>query len=201
MFCPSCGFDDNQPTQFCRSCGVDKRALIGTAAGQDTLTTAAASAREEIGRAFAAKIRELRSGEDLEAVTENVLPEIEKFLETPAEKRLRRMRVGTIIMLVGIGAAITFGFLGLSKQNDGDELLFISGMGIVAFCVGFAYFVNGLLFSVVNDKVSELAGSKERETLLASISAAGEMQEPSVFSTTEHTTKHLEEKIPVLRKR
>ena len=55
------------------------------------------SAREEIGRAMADKIREFESSKDLKRIAEDVLPELEKFLESPAEKRLRRIRNGYMV--------------------------------------------------------------------------------------------------------
>ncbi len=54
------------------------------------------SARDHISRAVADKIRETQSLDDLKKVAEEVLPEIEKFLESPAEKRLRRIRMGVV---------------------------------------------------------------------------------------------------------
>src|SRR5512134_485138 len=106
MFCAGCGLEEVQWNQFCRSCGVDMRMIRNAMAMPDTITASAASAREEIGRAVAAKIRETRSAKELAKVTEEVLPEIEKFLESPEEKRLRRMRVGMILSSVGLGVAI-----------------------------------------------------------------------------------------------
>ena len=56
----------------------------------DSVTASAVSAREEIGRAVAARIREVSDARELKKVAEDVLPEIEKFLESPEEKRMRR---------------------------------------------------------------------------------------------------------------
>ncbi len=108
MFCPSCGLKEGQLNQFCRACGADLRSVRMMLERPDNITVSAISAREEIGRAFAAKIRETKSTSDLKKVAENVLPEIEKFLESPVEKRLRRIRAGVVMSAIGIGAALTF---------------------------------------------------------------------------------------------
>lgn len=95
MFCPSCGLEENHSNQFCRACGANLNSVRAAIARPDTITNAAAAARDEIGRAIAYKIREAQSAAELATVAETVLPEIEKFLESPAEKRLRSIRGGT----------------------------------------------------------------------------------------------------------
>ena len=82
MFCPNCGSEDRQANQFCRSCGADLRVVQIAVSRPDQITASAASARDEIGRANAAKIRETQSVSELGEVAEEVLPEIEKFLES-----------------------------------------------------------------------------------------------------------------------
>ena len=56
------------------------RVVRNAMSAPDSITASAVSARDEIGRAVAAKIRETRSADELAKVTEEVLPEIEKFL-------------------------------------------------------------------------------------------------------------------------
>src|SRR5207244_3302116 len=97
MFCPDCGIEERQSNQFCRACGTDLRGVRLAVQSPDTITASAVSARDEIGRAVAAKIREVDSARELKKVAEDVLPQIEKFLESPEEKRLRRIRTGSII--------------------------------------------------------------------------------------------------------
>src|SRR5262245_59884044 len=106
MYCPSCGSEERQASQFCRACGVDLRAVRVSIERPDSITASAVSAREEIGRAVAQKIREVEDAKDLKRVAEDVLPQIEKFLESYEEKRLRRVRAGTIIGTSGLGAGI-----------------------------------------------------------------------------------------------
>jgi hypothetical protein len=112
MFCPGCGSEERQASQFCRACGTDLRAVRVTLERPDSITASAATAREEIGRAFADRIREVEDARDMKRVAEDVLPQIEKFLESPEEKRLRRMRVGVIISSIGLGATIMMILIG-----------------------------------------------------------------------------------------
>lgn len=59
MFCPSCGSEERQVSQFCRACGTDLRAVRATLEKPDAITASAVSARDEIRRAIADRIREL----------------------------------------------------------------------------------------------------------------------------------------------
>ena len=54
----------------------------------DTITASAVSAREQISRALADRIRQMETAKDLEHVAEDVLPQLEKFLESPEEKTI-----------------------------------------------------------------------------------------------------------------
>jgi hypothetical protein len=83
----------------------------------DTITASAISAREQISRALADRIRQLETGKDLEHVAEDVLPQIEKFLESPEERRLRRVRAGVVCAAVGLGGALLI-FLMSLKEHD-----------------------------------------------------------------------------------
>src|SRR6266508_2947037 len=106
MYCPSCGSEERQPSQYCRACGTDLRVVRRGLERPDTITASAVSAREQISQALADKIRQMESAKDLERVAEDVLPQLEKFLESPEEKRLRRVRAGVITALVGLGVSL-----------------------------------------------------------------------------------------------
>src|SRR2546427_12780488 len=103
MYCPSCGSEERQLSQYCRACGTDLRPVRVSLERPDSITASAGSAREEIGRAVAQKIREVGDTRDLKRVAEDVLTKIEKFLEAPEAKRLRRMRAGVIVSFIGLG--------------------------------------------------------------------------------------------------
>ena len=148
MFCPTCGSEERQASQFCRACGVDLRAVRMSIERPDSITASAASARDEIGRAVAERIRTV-DGKDLSAVAEEVLPELEKFLESPDEKRLRRLRAGVVMALMGLGAGVPALAL-TAAMTKVDELFFlyvILGLGSITFAIGLALVINGLLFT------------------------------------------------------
>src|SRR5438105_5824034 len=145
MFCPSCGSEERQATQFCRACGTDLRAVRMSLERPDAITASAITAREEIGRAVAEKIREVEDAHDLKQVAEDVLPQIEKFLESPEEKRLRRMRAGVITAASGLGTCIVGLVLSSIIFGNIGQLLTMggAGLGLLIFLVGLGLVLNG----------------------------------------------------------
>ena len=79
MFCPSCGSEERQASQYCRACGTDLRPVRISLERPDSVTESAVSARSDIGRAVADRIREVEDAHELKKVAEDVLPQIEKF--------------------------------------------------------------------------------------------------------------------------
>ncbi len=191
MFCPSCGSE--QHGQYCRSCGTDLSRVRIALEKPDAITASAISARDEIGHAVAEKIREMKSVKDLSKVVEEVLPGIAEFLETPEEKRLRRIRAGMITAAIGLGAALAFATLGVVNKEDG--LLFVACLGLTTFLIGLGILLNGWHFTIPQkrnkDQVSEPFVHTATDTLLnlAPKPAAQEALFPS--TVTEHTTHQL----------
>src|SRR5882762_10614786 len=105
MFCPSCGSEERQASQFCRACGTDLRVVRIGLERPDSITASAISAREEIGRAVAEKVRAMEDPRYMRRFTQYVLPRIDKFLESHEEKRLRRLRSGVVTALIGLRSA------------------------------------------------------------------------------------------------
>ncbi len=202
MFCPSCGSEEKSVNQFCRACGSNLSIVRNLLEKPDNITQSAAAAREEIGRAFAQKIRQTNDAVEMKIVAEDVLPQIEKFLESPEERRLRRMRVGTLISCIGLGAAIAFSLIGTFVDK---ELFIMAGMGLVCLCIGLSFVVNGLIFTlpkkILADKSDE--GEMQRQLEFEQVKT-NELILPEsnqVFtSVVENTTQHLQEKQPVMRK-
>ncbi len=204
MFCPECGIEDHNANQFCRACGVDLRRVRSTIGMPDSITASAATAREEIGRAIAAKIRDSRGADELAVVAEDVLPEIEKFLESPAEKRLRRLRAGTILSTIGFGVAVA---MTVASAFMGDrDVMFLAGLGIVAFFIGIGFVLNGLFLTVPKVGVPDRSEEAEGQRILDSLggSTTNDLKLPAATnlfsSVTEETTTRLKEKIPVGRR-
>ena len=205
MYCPSCGSEERQLSQFCRACGTDLRIVRTSLERPDEITASAISAREQIAQAVVDKIRELDSGKDLKRVAEDVLPQFQKFLESPEEKRLRRVRAGVITGMVGLGLSVITFLMALITGKE--ELLPFIGPGFIAFLVGVGIVMNGLLFTIPKKRLPGDAQDALAQKLLDSTTA--QYQAPQLRaktnelnvtsnsalpSVTEHTTHHLHSK-------
>lgn len=206
MFCPGCGIEENQTNQYCRACGTDLRPARKMLEMPDSITASAATAREEIGRAFAAKIRDAEDGRDLKIVAENVLPEIEKFLESPEEKRLRRMRLGTLLSSIGMGVAIAFIFIHGATRKE--EFIILAGLGTVLFFIGLSFLLNGVFLTVPKKNVADRSGDADEQRALDGIhvtttAETNELMLPAArqeyVSVTDKTTRALSEKQPLYK--
>lgn len=201
MYCPTCGSEERQLSQYCRACGTDLRAVRVTLERPDAITESAVSARDHIGRAIADKIRMTESASELQKVAEEVLPEIEKFLESPADKRLRRLRAGTIMAFIGVGA--TLGGLVASMVDEGLFVLAIPGL--IMLFIGLAVVLNGLMFTLPRKQVTDHADEAlTQKALDSALKQAGlptglaegptnalNSGERTLASVTEHTTHQL----------
>lgn len=201
MFCPSCGMEERFSNQFCRACGSNLRIVRSILAKPDSITASAATARDEIGRAVAQRIRQASSADELSKIAEDGLPYIEKFLESPEERRLRRIRVGSLISFIGLGAVIAFSLIGTFVEKD---LFIVAAVGFVAFCIGLSFIVNGLLFTAPKKILADNSSEGENQRQLDYIDPqTNELILPEsnqVFtSVIEETTQHLKEKQPVSR--
>ena len=201
MFCPSCGLEEKHSNQYCRACGTDLRPVRFALEKPDNITASAALARDEISRAFAQKIRETQDAIGMKIVAEDVLPQIEKFLESPEEKRMRRIRTGSIISFVGLGVTIAFLLASLIGSDKG--VIVIAAAGLVTFFIGLAFVVNGLFLTVPKKILSDKSDDANSQRKLDSIeSKTNELVLPEgnreIFSSvTEHTTHQLKkEPIP-----
>jgi predicted phage tail protein len=199
MYCPTCGSEERQLSQYCRACGTDLRAVRVTLERPDSITESAISARDNIGRAIAEKIRMTESTRELKMVAEDVLPQIEKFLESPAERRLRRVRAGVIMAFIGVGA--TVGGIIASMVEEGLFVLVIPGM--IMLFIGLSVILNGLMFTLsrkqVIDRADEALAQKALDSgFNAAAGLVGEgptnalnSGERPLGSVTEHTTHQL----------
>lgn len=209
MYCPSCGSEERQLSQFCRACGTDLRIVRNSLENPDAVTQSAVSAREHIGMAVADKIRQMSTAKELERVAEDVLPHFEKFLESPEEKRLRRVRSGVIMSAFGLGASIILLVMAMDKP---DVLPYITP-ALITFLVGIGMIVNGLIFTVprkslpgdaydaLSQKVLDSGANMNRipyeapaaASLPAGANLTNELapSQRSQPSITEHTTHHL----------
>jgi hypothetical protein len=206
MYCPTCGSEERQISQYCRACGTDLRVVRRGLERPDTITASAVSAREQISRAMAEKIREMEGSRELKQVAEDVLPQIAKFLESPEEKRLRRVRAGVVTAAIGLGAALLIFLMSIEAH---DLIPFIS-LGVITFFIGLGLVINGLAFTIprksIADRSAEALTQRELEAQIQSASGTNQLspfshstndltESPermtSQPSVTEHTTHHL----------
>ena len=204
MYCPSCGSEERQLSQFCRACGTDLRIVRNSLENPDAITQSAVSAREHIGMAVADKIRQMGTAKDLETIAEDVLPHFEKFLESPEERRLRRIRAGVITAAIGLGASLVVFIMAMDRL----EVLPYITPSLITFLVGVGVIINGLLFTVPKKRlpgdVYDALSQKVLDAVMNRIpyeapaapnltnelapTTAPRLQAPSI---TEHTTHHL----------
>ncbi|HYT49739.1 MAG TPA: hypothetical protein VEL78_05065 [Pyrinomonadaceae bacterium] len=197
MFCPSCGSEERQASQYCRACGTDLRPVRVSLERPDSVTASAVTAREEIGRAIAEKIREMEDSRDIKRVAEDVLPQIEKFLESYEEKRLRRVRAGVVTAAAGLGGAIFMALMSAFIQGA-DALVGVSGLGVATFLVGLGLIINALFFTKPRKGVEDHSSDARAQNLLDAAYNSPQLRSQTtsnlaqpVGSVTEHTTLHL----------
>ena len=199
MFCPSCGLEERNSNQFCRACGSNLTIVRSALERPDSITASAVAARNEISRAFAERIRETETSYDLKKIAEDVLPNIEKFLESPEEKRLRRIRTGSIVSFVGLGVTIAFFLASVLFKPD---FLMIAASGLVAFFIGLSFVINGLYLTTPKKILADNSSEGKAQKILdnADTNELLLSQPASLFSSvTESTTRNLQQKQPVLR--
>jgi hypothetical protein len=199
MFCPSCGSEERQASQYCRACGTDLRAVRVSLERPDSITASAVSAREEIGRAVAAKIREVEDARELKKVVDHVLPQITKFLESPEEKRLRRMRAGVVVSSIGVGVTIMMALLSsIAREVDVQGFMGGAGMGVVLFFIGLGLLLNAFFFTRPRKDITDHTADAQAQYGLDAGYNPPQLRSPTtsnlavpVASVTENTTLHL----------
>lgn len=149
---------------------------------------------------MADKIREFESSKDLKRVAEDVLPELEKFLESPAEKRLHRIRNGTMVAFIGLASAAGLFVFAAATRNP--DFVFLAVAGLITFFVGLALVVNGYLHTV--PRATEKGDAAKLQHIHALGGTTSDLNLPPgdpsrPFSVTEGTTTHLGEKQPIRR--
>ncbi len=194
MFCPSCGLNDSNSNQYCRACGTNLVPVRTAVERFDNVTQSAATARDEIGRAVAARIRQTQTAKDLKVVASEVLPEIEKFLESPEEKRLRRLRTGVITGSIGLGAALGFGLI--SALRDKEEFVVLAALGVVTFFIGLSFVINAIFASIPRKSLDDRSPDADRQRELDGNTNELSLPESSqeYVSVVEQTTRNLSEK-------
>ena len=133
------------------------------------------------------------------------MPQFEKFLESPEERRLRRLRAGVITAAIGFGASFITFVLAMDKL----ELIPIITPFFVTFLVGIGVIINGLLFTVPRKRLPGDVHDAVAQSMLDASLNRGALYEapapqpanltnelapsvrPQPVSVSEHTTHHL----------
>lgn len=189
--------------QFCRACGADLGSVREALERPDATEPSVAAARDEIARAIASRIKE---GQWWQVGA--LAPEAEKLFETrrdrrerlrreDEERRLARLRGGTITAAVGLGLALLFQLL---RVLDNRAVVLI-GPSLLVLLVGLGVIVNGLLFTVPEGARADGEAPAPSQTPPAPDNSTGELEAPrelgaagSSFihaSVTEQTTRRL----------
>jgi len=199
MFCPNCGIDDPNKNQFCRSCGISLQSVRSILEHPDAITTSAVTAREGIGRAIAEKIAEFEDAHELRQAVHELLPAIQRFLESPEERRLYRqeqrmnqMREGALTSVVGL--AIIIPFLFLSWMVHEEKVLIVSALGLLVFLIGLGITITAWWFTgspkafpFSSEKGTTQIERGEKPKSLLDLPK----QHPNFNSVTEGTTREL----------
>lgn len=205
MFCPGCGLKEERRVQFCRACGADLGAVRETLDKPEAPETSVTAAREEIARAIAARIKEGQWWQ-----VGSLAPQAERLFESPRErrerlrrrdeeKRLERLRGGTITAAVGVGLVVLFQLL---RVIDNRSVVLI-GPSLIVLLVGLGVILNGLLFTIPKGsqaadaapdaptppRLDDNNNTSELDTPRGELDAASPSFIPT--SVTEQTTQHL----------
>src|SRR5215472_10314942 len=199
MYCPGCGVSEDQLVQYCRTCGTDLGAVRDGLERPGLDVASLSSAREEIARAVAAKIKE---GQWWQVGA--MVPEVEKLFESPEERQLRlhrsdeeqrlgRIRAGTITASVGLGLVVLFLLLSLAEGNA----FFLIGPSLLVFLIGLGVVINGVWFTVPKKWMPDRSLERPRQDALERSVTGGQgelsasLPSAQPISVTEETTRHL----------
>jgi hypothetical protein len=187
MFCPNCGLEDQSSNQFCRSCGTALHVVRSALEQPDAITTSAVTAREEIGRAISVKIAELENTEDLRHAVYEILPVVERFLESPEErhkyqqeKRLNQIREGVLTSVVGL--AIILSFLLISLITSEEKILIASAVGLLVLIIGLGITATASWFTVLPKRLAHSSHRSPKQPVVD--------DEPGIYPDKEISLTH-----------
>jgi len=198
MYCPGCGLEDQKANQFCRNCGTALHSVRFALEQPDAVTSSAVAAREEIGRAISTKIGELRDTQDLRNAVYEILPAVERFLESPEErlsylqeKRLNQIREGVVTSVVGL--AIILSFLLISWIAHEEKILIVSALGLLVLMIGLGITISASWFTALPEQFSPSSPrlSKQLVSDDHSNKEIASARHSTFGSVTEETTREL----------
>jgi hypothetical protein len=192
MICPRCASEQSDELKFCKSCGAHLEAVRQVLNIRETPANFDWS-KTWVADMFLSHAEQKRRRRELERQSGI----------TPEEKRRTEIKAGVITSCSGLGVAILLyvlmqGIILSGRAAGAEEILSrIWVAGVIPILVGLALIINGVFVSrrhadnrdgLITD--SALPPSDPRSHTLR----VGEIgpTEPSTFSVTEGTTKHLD---------
>jgi hypothetical protein len=174
MYCPSCGLEDRQLSQYCRTCGTDLRVVRSALDHRDEITPLAMMAREKVVVSPEEKrSRRVRTGVIMSTVG-------------------LAATIGTLLMVIATSGRIIPGLITFSPFLGLWLILLFAGLGVM---------LNGLFFTLPRkqlpgdaaDALPQRALDQDRVVNDAAPSRTNELRPATQIpaSITEHTTHHL----------
>ena len=189
MFCPRCGFTQDEELKFCKSCGANFYAVRQVV---DTRETDKQSLANKPWYAEMAiyKDESKRRQEELDH-RRGIAPEITRYKE---------IKAGVITGSVGLGLAVFLhvfmkGLILSGNVSDGaaEILSRIWLAALIPVMVGLALIINGVFVSKnLAEVVRRVSNLEEKETNPLELRSAETTEFiPANYSVTDDTTKHL----------
>lgn len=189
MFCPRCGFTQDEELKFCKSCGANLYAVRQVV---DTRKTDEQPSPNHPWYAEMAiyKDESKRRQEELDH-RRGIAPEITRYKE---------IKAGVITASVGLGFAIFLhvfmkGLIlsGNISEGAAEILSRVWLAGLIPVMVGLALIINGVFVSKkLAEVVRRASNIEEKDTNPLELRSAETTEfVPASYSVTEDTTKHL----------
>ena len=193
MFCPRCGFTQDEELKFCKACGVNLYAV------RQVVDTRETGKKPELSKPWFAEMAihdaESKRRQDELDHRRGIAPEVSRYNE---------IKAGIITSSVGLGLAIFLHVfmkglaLGGNVSDGAAEILTrIWVAGLIPFMAGLALIINGVFVSkklaeVVRRATPPNSNIEEKETNPLELRSAETTEFiPANYSVTEDTTKHL----------
>ena len=193
MFCPRCGFTQDEELKFCKACGVNLYAV------RQVVDTRETGKKPELSKPWFAEMAihdaESKRRQDELDHRRGIAPEVRRYNE---------IKAGIITSSVGLGLAIFLHVfmkglaLGGNVSDGAAEILTrIWVAGLIPFMAGLALIINGVFVSkklaeVVRRATPPNSNIEEKETNPLELRSAETTEFiPANYSVTEDTTKHL----------
>jgi hypothetical protein len=189
MFCPRCGFTQDEELKFCKSCGANLYAVRQAIDTRETDKQLSPS-KPWFAEMAVQDAESKRLQEELDH-RRGIAPEVTRYKE---------IKAGVITSSVGLGFAIFLHIfmkgliLGGSVSDAAAEILSrIWVAGLIPFMVGLALIINGIFVSKkLAEVVRRASNIEEKEPNPLELQSAETTEFiPASYSVTENTTKHL----------